>query len=84
MEDNQFIDPDMAALWAPLKLVVEPGELHDYMFMNLMNASVGAAKVELYLYKHRLTRRYLNVDHDGHLYAWRGEDTYARIAGRAE
>ena len=39
--------------WAPLELAVPANELDNYMYMG------RAGEVELY--KHRLTRRYLNI-----------------------
>lgn len=42
--------------WAPLEAVVPAAELGNFMFMG----SAG----EIELYKHRLTRRYLNISRD--------------------
>jgi hypothetical protein len=44
--------------WAPLESVLPACELESFMYM-------GAAG-EIELYKHRLTRRYLNISQDGH------------------
>lgn len=43
--------------WAPLEMVLPPAERDDYMYMG------RAGNIELY--KHRLTRRYLNISSDG-------------------
>lgn len=43
--------------WAPLEMVLSPGECGDYMY-------IGRAG-EIELYKHRLTRLYLNISTDG-------------------
>jgi hypothetical protein len=42
--------------WAPLEAVLPAAELGNYMYMG----SAG----EIELYKHRLTRRYLNIARD--------------------
>ena len=42
--------------WAPLEVVIPAAELGNFMFMG----SVG----EIELYKHILTRRYLNISRD--------------------
>jgi hypothetical protein len=57
--------------WAPLEMVLSRGECGDYMYMG----RVG----EIELYKHRLTRRYLNINQDGRrFYRYCGE-TYVEI-----
>lgn len=43
--------------WAPLEMVLSPRECEDYMHMG------RAGDIELY--KHRFTRRYLNISSDG-------------------
>ncbi len=43
--------------WAPLEMVLCRTECEDYMYMG----RVG----EIELYKHRFTRRYLNIHRDG-------------------
>ena len=49
--------------WAPLELVVSAGELENFMYMG------RAGEIELY--KHRLTRRYLNIGRDAlHFYQY--------------
>ena len=58
--------------WAPLELAVPSGELDNYMYMG----RVG----EIELYKHRFTRRYLNVSQDGRgFYRYLG-GTYVEIS----
>lgn len=48
--------------WKPLERILPRHECVDYMYMG----RVG----EIELYKHRLTRRYLNVDADGRFYLY--------------
>jgi len=43
--------------WTPLELAVPARELENFMYMG------RAGEIELY--KHRLTRRYLNISQDG-------------------
>lgn len=43
--------------WAPLEVVLPACELENFMYMG------RAGEIELY--KHRLTRRYLNISQDG-------------------
>ena len=43
--------------WAPLEMVLPPAECGNYMYMG------RAGDIELY--KHHLTRRYLNISLDG-------------------
>ncbi len=50
--------------WKPLERILPRHECPDYMHMG----RVG----EIELYKHRLTRRYLNVDADGKSYLYIG------------
>lgn len=58
--------------WAPLELAVPSGQLDNYMYMG----RVG--KIELY--KHRFTRRYLNISQDGcSFYRYLG-GTYVEIS----
>ncbi|MCL6486475.1 MAG: hypothetical protein I4O49_20275 [Janthinobacterium lividum] len=49
------------------------------MFMSIVNAVVGAERVDVYLYKHDLTREYVNVDLQGRLYVWAGDDRYTEL-----
>ena len=48
--------------WKPLERVLPRHECADYMYMG------RAGKIELY--KHRLTRHYLNIDADGRFYMY--------------
>lgn len=51
--------------WAPLERIVAPGDLDHWMWMG--RSEHGDRVIEAY--KHRSTRRYLNLDQDGQ--AWR-------------
>lgn len=66
-------------VWAPLERVVAPAFRANFMFMSIVNAVVGAERVDVYLYKHDLTREYVNVDLQGRLYVWAGDDRYTEL-----
>lgn len=55
--------------WEPLRSVV--GERHCAAFMFIA-ASATASGTTVYLYKHTITRRYLNLDTAGQSYRWTG------------
>jgi hypothetical protein len=58
--------------WAPLETVLTPLECRDFMYMG------RAGQIELY--KHALTRRYLNISHDGQRFYRRELDEYIEIS----
>ena len=58
--------------WAPLETALTEQECEDYMYMG----SVG----EIELYKHVLTRRYLNISTDGRRFYRREHDEYIEIS----
>lgn len=47
----------MEANWRPLERRLPPARCAGFMFMGRVNG--------IYLYKHRVTRRYLNLSEDG-------------------
>lgn len=51
-------------VWEPLKQAVGESRCQNFMFIGI----VTAGKLNLYLYKHRNTRRYLNLDCHGSAY----------------
>ena len=60
--------------WAPLESVLSPSECEDYMYMGQAGPIV--------LYKHRWTRRYLNIGLDGqtfYRYYFGGYEEIGRI-----
>lgn len=61
--------------WAPLEAVVALGELSDFMYMG------NAGEIELY--KHRLTRRYLNISRDAQTFYRYLDGGYIEIAREA-
>ena len=61
--------------WAPLESVLSPGECEDYMYMGQAGPIV--------LYKHRWTRRYLNIGLDGQTFYCYSSGGYEEI-GRIE
>lgn len=56
--------------WAPLELVVAPIYRANFMFMETVTVDVAGQQVEIFLYKHDMTREYVNVDAAGNLYAY--------------
>ena len=57
--------------WAPLEHVLPPQELVDYMYMGCAG--------EIELYKHRSTRRYLNIGQDGRRFYLYCEGKYVEV-----
>jgi hypothetical protein len=57
--------------WTPLETVLLPSETQHFMYMG------RAGEVELY--KHRWTRRYLNISSDGRRFFRRMDDRYVEI-----
>ena len=57
--------------WTPLETVLLPSERQHFMYMG------RAGEVELY--KHRWTRRYLNISSDGRRFFRRMDDRYVEI-----
>ena len=58
--------------WAPLEMLLHPSECEDYMYMG------RAGDIELY--KHRWTRRYLNIISDGRCFYRLADGTYREIS----
>ena len=58
--------------WAPLETALTPRECEDFMYMGRFG------RIELY--KHVLTRRYLNISHDGRRFYRRLRDEYIEIS----
>ncbi len=57
--------------WAPLELVLPACQLEDFMYMG------RAGEIELY--KHRLTRRYLNISVNGQRFYRYSDGTYVEV-----
>ena len=53
--------------WRPLEMVLTPGDCENFMYMGRTG--------EIELYKHRWTRRYLNISSDG--------ERFYRLVGNA-
>lgn len=64
-EENLGDDP----IWQPLESVVPADWCGGFMWMN----RVVDKGVVIELYKHGITRRYLNLDAEGGAYQWTGE-----------
>ena len=58
--------------WTPLELLLPAGELENFMYMG------RAGEIELY--KHCLTRRYLNISADGQRFYRYSDGKYVEIA----
>ena len=69
------------AHWAPLEALArmrpDLNALRDFMFMGHASARTGTL---ICLYKHADTRRYLNLDHAGHAYAYDGRGDNGQAA----
>ena len=62
-------------IWRPLEMALTPDDCVDFMYMG------RAGEIELY--KHRWTRRYLNIGSDGRRFYRAAGDAYIEIS-RAE
>lgn len=58
--------------WRPLEMVLKQGDCEDFMYMG------RAGEIELY--KHRWTRRYLNISADGGRFYRLTGDAYIEIS----
>jgi hypothetical protein len=58
--------------WAPLELVLPAWELENFMYMG------RAGEIELY--KHRSTRRYLNISADGRRFYHYSDEMYVEVS----
>ena len=58
--------------WAPLELVLPAWELENFMYMG------RAGEIELY--KHRSTRRYLNISADGRRFYRYSDGMYVEVS----
>ena len=72
------LDLDGDAVWAPLEAVAriarqssELPSFHEAEFMYMCAVHNQRKRLTIHLYKHRDTRRYLNLDDAGHAYAYR-------------
>lgn len=72
------MDVDGEAVWAPLEAVArmarhtpELPSFHEGEFMYMAAVHNLRERLTIHLYKHRDTRRYLNLDDTGHAYAYR-------------
>ena len=61
--------------WTPLETVVPASELENFMYMG------RAGEIELY--KHRFTRRYLNIDRNSHQFYRYVDGKYVEITQAA-
>ncbi len=61
--------------WGPLKRCLRRFRLDDFIGAFMFMGSVG----DIQLYKHKLTRRYLNLDCRGRAFGYFGEEGYRRI-----
>ena len=61
--------------WIPLELAVPACELDDFMYMG------RAGEIELY--KHRMTRRYLNIGRNSHKFYRYLDEQYVEVTQNA-
>ena len=77
-----------APFWGPLEQLAEATATirpHDYMWMGCSRHNVWTqasdgtwcrTSLQVQRYKHRDTRRYLNLDSQGHAFTWLGDSLY--------
>lgn len=77
--------------WAPLEAVArvarqssELPSFHEAEFMYMGAVSRARTGQLIHLYKHRDTRRYLNLDESGHAYEYRGGSVYRAVESLAD
>jgi len=63
-ETQSSCELDQTSHWAPLEKLFAPQHCANFMFMD----RVHQGAITIYLYKHRQTRRYLNLDASGGAY----------------
>lgn len=74
--------PKIEDQWGPLRLVVPEKQRDGFMFMGTNHDFPGSESEPLiYLYKHGISRGYLNVDEEGLFYKFNPQtDTYSRVS----
>jgi hypothetical protein len=73
------LDVPVEAVWQPLEAIARVARssaqlppFHEGEFMFMGTVSNACKRLDVYLYKHRDTRRYLNLDVAAHAYAYLG------------
>ena len=69
---------DPASVWTPLVAAIGEPAATAYMHMGV---AAGPNGVQVHLYKHRLSREYVNLDAAGNRYRYEGRAGYVRIEG---
>lgn len=69
--------PSCELNWEPLRKQLHPELCGVFMFMALYPTTAG---VTIHTYKHRDTRRYLNIDDDGMCYRYASDGCYKAIS----
>ena len=68
-------------VWEPLSCVIGASRCHSFIFIGV----VTIGELKLYLYKHRNTRRYLNLDCAGNAYKFaKGKYGLTSLTGALE
>ena len=57
---------DDKPVWEPLEMMLGKDACKDFMYIG----KAGLGEIWVFLYKHRFTRRYLNLDGKGNAYAY--------------
>lgn len=66
-------DPGYEPHWPPLEEAIGLDRCRDFMYMG---SAQGADGTPVYLYKHAITRRYINLSDDGRAWKYEGDGTY--------
>jgi hypothetical protein len=68
-------EPNIGKAFAPLVALIGEHNCGAFMFMGIVQQVTGAAgPLDVFMYKHRDTRKYLNVSTDGRTWRYKGED----------
>ncbi len=65
---------DYCTMWRPLERCLAHYGLSEFLESFMWMGHCGAIQ----LYKHRMTRRYLNLDYRGKAYSYHGDNVYRR------
>lgn len=60
-------------MWKPLEDVIGKARCREFMFIGQVTLVKGEGTVTIFLYKHIVTRQYLNLDEQGQSYDFTGD-----------
>ncbi len=62
--------------WSPLEEAIGLDHCRDFMYMGFGQGTDGTA---VYLYKHSIIRRYINLSDDGRAWKYEGNEAYTEV-----